>query len=769
MAPRRIRQLATILTLAMGAAAGHALTLLDTGPAIHIARATGAIKIDGDLSDAGWKGAQPIDGWYETNPGDSIPVKPELRDVAWLTYDDEYLYAAFEFDDPQPKKILSQLGDHDQIGGNGLSDYGGLILDPRGDGKVAQMFLVNASSIEYDAISSDASGEDNSPDFFWEAAAKITDKGWQLEMRIPFSSIRYVDPNPDHWGVMLYRNRPRDFRYQYFTSKLPRDRNCFICSSRELTGLAGLPKGAHWVAAPYLSGSRTQLPESGLGSRLVNGGSDFTGGLDFKYLPTPDTVIDATINPDFSQIESDTAKITANERFALFQPERRPFFLESVDLFSTPIQAVYTRTFTDPKWGLRATGGTERTKYTFLVGQDQGGGSVVLPGSNSSDLARQDYSSTVAIGRLRQEYGHSFVSFLYTGREIDGGGHNRVVGPDFEWRPGGSDTITGQFLWSDTATPNRPDLAAQWNGGKLQGHASYLSWSHQDTKWDNYLQLKDLSDGFRADNGFVPQVGYRTGYEELGRSWHPTSGAVRRLRLFTYGSYSEDSDRNLLLRQVVPGFTMDALWNSRIRVELAQEDMRAITHVFRRRQIRPTIDFYPGRYFAYFEFDGVFGDEIDFANDRLGTGTTLTFAATFNSGKHLQVSPLYTRRALDVTAAPGLSGRLVTADVARVKLTWNFDARSWIRLIGQETSSKRRPGALDVPGRGAVARLRGVGGLRLQAQLADGALPRLRGHAGARRRGRAAARGPAGVLQDFLRFSALSVGRAAPARIPWAR
>ena len=673
------------------ATSAGAAGLADNGPPIRIGRAAGPIQVDGDLSDPGWAGVQPIDTWYETNPGDSIPVPPELKSLAWLAYDDQYFYAAFEFDDPDPKAIKAQLGDHDALGGGNISDYGGVILDPRGDGKVAQMFLVNASGIEYDAISNDASGEDNSPDFFWETAAKRTAKGWQLEIRIPFSTIRYVDPNPDHWGILLYRNRPRDFRYQYFSSKLPRERNCFICSSRELVGLKGLPTGRHWVVAPYASGSRVEHPEDGLGSRLVDGGGDFTGGLDVKYLPTPDTVIDATVNPDFSQIESDTAKLTANERFALFQPERRPFFLESVDLFATPMQAIYTRTFTDPRWGARATGGSEHTKYTFLVGQDQGGGLVVLPGSNSSDLAPQDFTSTVAIGRIRREIGNSFVSFLYSGREIDGGGHNRVFGPDFEWRPGESERVDGQFLWSTSKTPNRPDLADEWDGRDLTGHAADLWWSHSDAKWDNYVEAKDISEGFRADNGFLPQVGYRMGYEELGYTHRPTSGPIRRLRLFTFGSYSEDADGNLLERQIVPGFAFDGKWNSFVRFEFAQEDLRAVTRVFRRRQIRPTFQIHPNRHFAYFELDGVFGDEIDFANDRLGTGTTLSFWATFNSGKHLAIDPYYTRRTLDVTTDSGLSGRLVTADVARVKVTWNFDARSWIRLIGQETSSRRRP------------------------------------------------------------------------------
>jgi len=683
---------ATAFLLALVAASpAAAIVPADNGPAIAIARAAGAIGVDGELGDAGWQGAQPIDSWWETNPGDSIPVPEGLASVAWMAYDDEFLYAAFRFDDPEPRAVSSQLGDHDQIGGGKISDYGGIILDPRGDGKVAQMFLANASGVQYDAISSDASGEDSSPDFFWESAAKKTDRGWQLEMRIPFSSIRYPDSDPEHWGILLYRNRPREFRYQYFTSKLPRDRNCFICSVRELEGLSGLPAGSHWVAAPFVSASQLERPSDGPGSPLQSEGTEATGGLDFKWLPNPNTVIDATLHPDFSQIESDTAQITANERFALFNPERRPFFLESVDLFSTTLQAVYTRTVTDPRWGARATGGGERTKYTFLVGEDEGGGLVVVPGSNSSQFAPQDFGSKVALGRVRHELGKAFVSFLYSGREVDGGGHNRVAGPDFEWRPNGRNTITGQFLWSDSETPERPELAEEWDGRELSGHALDLWWSRSDGKWDHFVEIQDIAEEFRADNGFIPQVGVSAAYAEGGYTWRFEEGAVRRFRLFTYWKYKEDQDGLLLERFLVPGFGMDALWNSFVRVEFAQEDLRAIDRVLERRQVRPTLELRPGKVFAYFYVSGAFGDEIDFANDRLGDGTTVNVSAEFTPGDHLRLSPLYGRRTLDVTAASGLSGRLVTAEIARLKATWTFNSRAWIRLIGQWIATERRP------------------------------------------------------------------------------
>jgi len=676
--------------LLLGGCLATAARALDSVEPFHIERARGPITVDGDLKDPGWQGTTPIEEWWETNPGDNLPSP--LRNVARLTYDAKFFYLAFEFDDPEPDKVSSQLGDHDQIGGGRISDYGGIILDPRGDGKVAQMFLANASAVQYDAISSDATGEDSSPDFFWDAAAKRNDHGWQLEIRIPFSSIRYADPNPDHWGILLYRNRPREFRYQYFSSKLPREVNCFICNVRPLVGLADLPKGGHWVVAPYLSGSRVESALDGEPGRpLDDVTDDLTGGVDAKWLPNPNTVIDLALNPDFSQIESDTAVITANERFAIFQPEKRPFFLESVDLFATPLQAVYTRTITDPSWGARATGGSERTKYTFLVGQDDGGGLVLLPGSNSSDFAEQNFESTVAIGRVRREFGRSFVSFLYSGREIDGGGSNRVFGPDFEWRPSERDTITGQLLWSTSRTPNRPDLADEWDGRDLSGHAFDLWWNRSDGKWDHFIELKDVADEFRADNGFVPQVGVRAGYVEGGRTWRPTDGAVRRFRLFTYYKYKQDQDGNLIERFLVPGFGMDAMFNSFIRVEIAQEDLRAVDHVFRRHQIRPTIEFRLGKVFSSFHVDGAIGDEIDFANDRLGDGTTVNVEADITPGNHLRISPLYRRRTLDVDVAPGLGGRVLTAEIARVKLVWTFNARSWVRLIGQQIEVTRRP------------------------------------------------------------------------------
>src|SRR3954454_3313843 len=205
-----------------------------SGDPIHIARTTSSIVIDGDLSDDGWRNATRVDQWYETQPGDNI--EPKVRNVGYLTYDDRFFYAAFEFDDPDPSSIKAPFADRDNIG-NAYNDYGGVILDSRNSGRTATLFVVSPRNVQYDSVLDDASGEDSAPDFFWNSAARLNDHGWTLEIRIPFSSLRYRNANPQTWGILLYRNYPRDRHYQFFSAKFPRGSNCFICRSNSLTGL----------------------------------------------------------------------------------------------------------------------------------------------------------------------------------------------------------------------------------------------------------------------------------------------------------------------------------------------------------------------------------------------------------------------------------------------------------------------------------------------------------------------------------------------------
>ena len=448
------------------------------------------------------------------------------------------------------------------------------------------------------------------------------------------------------------------------------------------------------------------------------------------------------MNPDFSQIESDVAQITANERFALFYPEKRPFFLEGINLFSTPIQAVYTRTITSPRFGARGTGKWGALDFTGLVADDRGGGQVVIPGPNGSSFADQDDRSFVGIGRVRRDFGQSFVSVLLSDRERQGGSWNRVLGPDFQWRPNDKDVVAGQLLWSDSQTPNQPDLAEEWDGRHLADHAGLVSWTRSTRTLDLSAEYRDVGDDFRADNGFVPQAGYRRGYLEPGYTWWPKTGLLRRFRTYLIGQYSADRNGDLLEQVVSPGFGFDARWYTFVRIRYAWERLRAGEgtatlprgparlhraehavapaarhHSRRLRRQRHRLRRWTPRHGRTAHADGAA------ATDRPPR------AAARRGG------PLARRRHGGARQGPPLHrpGRPPACHlhVHRAQLRARDRA---VRL------HPPRPHAVRGPGGGEGRQLHGLGPARLQAQLADRAVRRLRGQPRADRHGQARAR-----------------------------
>jgi hypothetical protein len=656
-------------------------------------RASTGIDVDGDPREPVWGAALVIDTFYETAFGDNRT--PGVRTVARLMYDERYFYVAVECDDPAPGNIRAPFVDRDNVFGD--QDNFVVFLDPYNDNRTAQEFRVNPRGIQGDALYYDANGnEDFAPDFYYDAAARITDRGWTAEMRIPFSSLRYPKSDPQTWGLLLWRNYPREYRYLIYSSPLPRNSNCLLCHSGELDGLARLPRSAHLVLAPYVSGQRVdEAPASA--APLTQGDLEPDAGLDLKWAPGTATALDLTVNPDFSQVEADVAQIAVNNRFALFYPEKRPFFLEGIDLFDTPISAVYTRTITSPRWGGRATGRFGETSYTILAAEDRGGGSVILPGPTSSSLADQDYRSYVGIARVRRELGSSFLSGLYTGREIEGGGYNRVIGPDFQWRPGAVDVVTAQFLWSETETPMRPDLAPEWDGRRLEGHALEASWAHTPEKWDTIARYRDVADGFRADQGFVPQVGYRRASAEGGLGFYPAESFLTRLRPFAFGEYSTDSTESLLTRSYGAGIGFTGKRNLVGSFAATWSTARTGEELLDRTYVPFQLRIDPSRWLTRISVSGEVGEDIDVVNARVGRGGFVSANVILRPTSHLTLDLLSSWQWLDVDTPAGGTARLFTAQVERVKMVYNFSARLYLRLIGEYLDEKRDPSLYDVP------------------------------------------------------------------------
>ena len=663
-------------------------------PKIRMNRITAPIRVDGDLSDPGWAEATVIETWYEINPGDNTP--PPVKTVARIGYDNEFFYVSFHCEDPDISRLRAPFVQRDGI--NDDQDYVGILLDPENQHSSAIDYWIGPQGIQADSVFFEGTfNEDFGPDYFWQSAGKIGPDWWNAEVAIPLSSIRYSKKDPQDWALILYRIYPREYNYQIYSVRMPRGFSCFLCQSATVEGITGLPQGPHWVLAPYALVTNTKTYGA---DGPFDDDTDTKGqvGLDAKWLPNADTIVDATINPDFSQIEADTAQVSVNERFALFYPEKRPFFLEHVDLLQTPIQAIYTRTITQPLWGGRITGQAGDTNYTALVGNDEGGGTVIIPGPVFSEAAPQDFESTVAIARVRQDLDQSYFGFLGTARSIngeDGGGYNYVFGGDFHWQAGENDVVNGQYLYSFSKNPDRPDLYPGWTGQKQSGFGWEAEWVHSTSTWEWNLGYEDFASGFLADNGFVPQVGYREVAGGVGYRFFPT-GFFSRLRPLVGGDYSEDRDGNLISRRYFPGIAFQGQWALRGEFDYNFEAVQIDGKKLEFDRFVWSLQASPSRIVPRIQFSGNYGEQPDVFNVRVGTGGTLSMTTTIRPTDHLGLDLIGEWQWIDETV-DGVSGRLFSALVARAKAIYVFNSRMLFRVIGQWIETTRDPALWTFP------------------------------------------------------------------------
>jgi hypothetical protein len=669
----------TAACILAAACCGAACPLFAENPRLPVFRATGAIVVDGDLDDPGWRGAAEIREFFEISPGDN--TAPKVKTMAWLAYDDRFFYVAIKCDDPHPADIRAQYVERDHVYND--QDFAGVFLDTRNDGRTGIELFVNPFGIQDDLVRDELSGngnnEDMSPDFHWDSAAKITAEGFQIEMRVPFSSLRYGSADPQTWGIVVFRSLARDFRYQIASNRAPRESSCFICHATKLEGLSGLPRAGHVVVAPYATLAESGVNRDGPGTPYVNEPIRGNAGFDLKWVPNESTAFDAAINPDFSQVESDVAQISADNRFALFYPEKRPFFMERSQLFNSPIQAVYTRTITSPRWGARVSGDEAGTVWTALVAQDRGGGAVIIPGSAASTLAPQDFSSFVGVGRVQHTIaGRSFAGFLVTDGEIEGGGHNRVLGPDFLWAPNDHDTVAGQFLLSATETPDRPDLSPDWDGRSFSSRAMTAQWNHSETHWNWTALYRDYGDGFRADVGYVPQVGIREVSANPSYVFY-TKGFFSRLVPVVFGDYVADTSGRTVTSNLAQGVAFQGRYGLSGELDYYPYDLeRAGPNLLPAQHWALSLSLIPGGFVPRVSFQGHVGNVIDYVAYRSGRGGDATLSVTVRPTRHLQFQfdGAYQWMVLQ-------EERLFTAQVERLKATYVFDRRTFARLIGQ--------------------------------------------------------------------------------------
>jgi hypothetical protein len=317
--------------------------------------------------------------------------------------------------------------------------------------------------------------------------------------------------------------------------------------------------------------------------------------------------------------------------------------------------------------------------------------------STGSGLAEQDFASFVGIARVRQDFGSgSYLGALYTGRELDGPGYNRVVGPDFVWRATTRDRVVGQVLWSETRTPERTDLAEEWDGRRLKGHGLEVSWNHQERRPVWFARYRDFSDAFRADTGFVPQVGYREGHGSVGWNLYP-EGFVSTVTPQLAVTYAEDRDGRLLTREVSPFFFLQGARNLTVVGGVDFLSQRTGGSVLSTTEGTLTVQVDPSRSLTRLGLDMDLGEAVDLANEQVGRGGQITAFGTLRPLARLTLDLQASRRWLDVPVEAGGRSRLFTATVARAKALVHFSDRSYLRLIGQWIGTTSDPALYPYP------------------------------------------------------------------------
>lgn len=512
-------------------------------PALEPLKVATPPVIDGVLTDdAAWNGAPTLSTDFSTyNPirGKTLPMKTEI----WAAYDSRNLYFAFRCADPEPIKIKTSVTQRDNIFSD---DWVGISLDAIGSRQSSYDLFVNPDGIQADILDSVSNGEDTAPDWVWESAGKRTPEGYQVEISIPLRNIRYKSGDTVGMGILFWRKISR-------------------------LGLSG-----SWPAIPegkWVFGNHADMPLHGIATernvtllpsitfnssreRKHPGAWNATDrarnmGFGLTYGITSSLTGEATVHPDFSQVESDAFQVEVNNRYPIFYGEKRPYFMETRSFFniagaddnSSLYTAVHTRKIVDPVWSAKLNGVAGKAAYGVLLAEDDWNG-------GEAGSAGMETNPRFAIARTKYSLnGESYIGGIYTGH-MAGSANNHVAGVDGVFTPGKRQKITVSFLGS----VSNPDSA----GPEQNGSMAAISYKYRTRSFLSLNYFERYSRDFTMDTAFYERTGFTRFQNVTGIMFHPSGkfSWVRQIEPYVYMATLEDAYSGM--RDYAANFTIQA-------------------------------------------------------------------------------------------------------------------------------------------------------------------------------------------------------------------
>jgi hypothetical protein len=638
---------------------------------IQIPKITRAPSIEEFLGGASRSDMKRVDDFRQRDPQDGTPVS--RKTAAWLGYTDKSLFAVFVCDAP-PGQVRARMSRREDIFSD---DVVGVLIDTYHSHQRGYEFLVNPLGIQADAMESEGSNDDMSFDTLWRTEGRLTPEGFVVLIDIPFHSLRFPAERLQTWGIALARLIPSGNEssfWPYITRKV----SGFNQQMANMGGLESISAGRNLRFIPYGAFGQSHYLDSGVPAWASK--TDFRGGMDVKAVLHDTLTLDATLNPDFSQVESDDPQVTVNQRYEVQFPEKRPFFLENNAYFSTPETLFFSRRIVDPEFGARLTGKLGRWNLGALAADDRAAGA-----SLGQDDPRRLGRASIGVLRLQREFAkQSNVGVLFTERDFHGS-YNRVAAADARFKLNKNWTVSGQAMASATR-----DL----DGARSGGNAYSLNLRRQDRNYTLDWTYTDRSEGFKSELGFIPRVNIRKVEQFVSRRFHPNS------KIFL--SFGPQLD--VLIDADHSGRQQDWLVNPSFDVEMARNTFLGVFHGNRFERFgginfrRHSDGFYAHtEYFKTATLDMSYsrGTRVNYGTPDgvapfVGNGSDLQAQVTFRPASRVKIDGIYylTRlrtRADSFAHAPltgdGRPAAVFVNHLMRTRLNYQFTRELSLRLI----------------------------------------------------------------------------------------
>jgi hypothetical protein len=520
-------------------------------PLSKIPRVHRAPKLEDFLEDHPREAELTVTDFRQNAPGDGTPATEST--TAYLSYDDKNLYAVFVCRDEAGavRAHLSKREASDQ------DDGVGLLLDTFRDFHRAYFFYSNPLGVQTDAIYTEGQGYDFSFDTLWDNAGRVLNDGYVVFFSIPFKSLRFSDAPEQTWGIALYRVILRKSEYDYWPYLTQRVEG-LTQQFAPIAGLENVSPGRNIQLIPYgLLASDHFLNQPGGGPPGFVDKFEHRAGLDAKFVAKDSLTFDVTLNPDFSQVESDDPQVTINQRFAVFFPEKRPFFIENAGFFMTPINLFFSRQIANPQFGSRMTGKLGNWTLGALAIDDRQPGLGFTSGPYNTRAAD-------AVLRVTREFGNqSYIGAFFSSRDF-ADTSNRIASLDarLKFSKNWVVDVQGVHSWTrQNKNTQRFDCLSFADFGKgvgsQQGNALWADASYSGRHFTFSTNYNDFSPNFCTELGFVNRIDIRQNNAFGGYFWRPDKSKI--VDFGPTASETVDWDHNGVLQdwQAAVGFQVD--------------------------------------------------------------------------------------------------------------------------------------------------------------------------------------------------------------------